>query len=61
VRFLREHPVIGGVLLACTLAGAAGGLVLADPDWALWRRLIGGAVCGAGVGLAVTATKIVGE
>lgn len=50
--------MISSVLLGCILGGAlAGGLLLGD-DWSILRRLAGGAVAGAGVGLLVTATKM---
>lgn len=55
---LRRHPVIVGVLVACTLVGAvAGGVMLAE-DWSVLRRIAAGAVAGGGVGLLLTATKM---
>jgi hypothetical protein len=58
---LARHPVISGVLVACTLAGGLAGLFLLDPDWSVARRVLAGAVGGAWVGLLITATKMVGQ
>jgi hypothetical protein len=55
---LRRHPVIAGVLAACTLAGAVAGAVMLDQEWFVLRRVAAGAVAGAGVGLLLTATKM---
>lgn len=59
-RVVAAHPVITAVLLVCTVAGAAAGVVFMGDDWSLTRRLIGGAVAGAGAGLIVTATRMTG-
>ena len=59
-RVVREHPVIVGVLLGCTLAGVGIGVALLPEDWALLRRAFGGALGGAGVGLLCTAPRIIG-
>ena len=58
---LARHPVISAVLAACTLAGAAAGIALLDADWSVARRALAGCVGGAGVGLLLTATKMIGE
>jgi hypothetical protein len=57
---LRRHPVITATLLACTLAGAVLGFYLLTGDWSAARRIVAGAVAGAGVGLLMTATKMLG-
>lgn len=59
-RGLRAHPVITGVMLGCTLIGVGMGYQLLSPEWSLWRRLLGGAVSGAGVGLTITASRMIG-
>jgi hypothetical protein len=53
--------VVAGTLAACTLAGAVLGLVYLTGEWSAARRLAAGAVAGAGVGLLLTATKMLGE
>jgi len=57
---LTRHPVIAGTLIGCTLLGAVLGLYLLTGDWSAGRRIAAGAVAGAGVGLLVTATKMLG-
>lgn len=57
---VRDHPVIAGVLVACTLGGAVLGFALLTPEWSVARRIAGGAVGGAGIGLIVTATRMIG-
>jgi hypothetical protein len=57
---LSAHPVITGVIVGCTLLGIALGWVWLPEDWALARKIAGGAVAGAGCGLIVTAPRIVG-
>jgi hypothetical protein len=56
--FARRHPVIAGTLAATTLLGAVAGAVLLTGEWSLARRLLAGAVAGAGTGLLLTATKM---
>ena len=60
LRAVYEHPVIAGVLVGCTLAGLVVGVAVFPEDWTLVRRLAGGAVSGAGVGLLLTAPRIIG-
>jgi len=45
-------------MVGCTLAGAVVGATFLSDDWTLLRRLLAGAVGGAGVGLLVTATRM---
>lgn len=59
-RALRNHPVITGVMLACSAAGVILGVLLLPPEWSLLRRLVGGAVSGMGVGLLVVASRMIG-
>ena len=60
VEAIRDHPYISAIILGC----AAMGVVLAVPglpaDWALARRIAAGCVGGAGVGLIITASRIIG-
>ncbi|MFQ5514784.1 MAG: hypothetical protein ACE5FG_10115 [Myxococcota bacterium] len=55
-----EHPLLVAVLVGGALLGALAGVLLLGPEWSLARRLIGGAAADFGVGLLVTATRIVG-
>jgi hypothetical protein len=55
---VKQHPVITAVMLGCTVIGAVLGYVLLTEDWSAARRIAGGAVGGAGVGLLITATKM---
>lgn len=57
---VARHPVITATMVLCTLAGAAAGVVWLSGDWSLARRLAAGAVAGAGTGLLLTATKMIG-
>ncbi len=57
---LRDHPVITGVVVGCTLLGGVLGIYLLTGEWSVARRVAGGAVAGAGVGLIITATRIIG-
>ena len=55
-----RHPVIVGVLVGCTLVGIGAGIVWLPPEWTIVRRVLGGAVGGAGCGLICTAPRIIG-
>ena len=57
-KIARRHPVITSVMLGCTLIRAALGFVLLTGEWSAARRLLAGAVAGAGTGLLITATKM---
>jgi len=57
---LRRHPIITATMLGCTLAGAVLGFYLLTDDWSVARRLAAGAIAGAGTGLLMTATKMIG-
>jgi hypothetical protein len=54
----RRHPVIAGTIFATTLLGAVLGAWLLTGEWSLARRILAGAVAGAGTGLLLTATKM---
>jgi hypothetical protein len=56
---LRRHPVISAILVGCTLLGAGLGYVLLTDDWSAARRILAGTIGGAGVGLLITATKLI--
>ena len=56
--FARSHPVIAGTLAATTLAGAVVGAFFLTGEWSLARRILAGALAGAGTGLLLTATKM---
>lgn len=60
LRFCREHPVIAAVIVACTALGGVLGVLFLPSEWALWRRFAAGLVSGGGVGLIVTAQRILG-
>ncbi|HVP29240.1 MAG TPA: hypothetical protein VMW35_08765 [Myxococcota bacterium] len=55
---VRQHPVITAVLVVSTVAGALAGPSVLPPEWSLARRMIGGALAGGGIGLLMTATKM---
>lgn len=59
-RAVVRHPVIAGTIAACVVAGVVLGLYALPPEWSVLRRLLGGAVGGAGVGLIITASRIIG-
>jgi hypothetical protein len=56
---IRRHPVITAILIGCTLLGAALGFALLGEDWSVLDRILAGTIGGAGVGLLVTATKMI--
>jgi hypothetical protein len=60
-RAARAHPVITAVMLGCAVAGALLGPLWLPESLPLWRRALGGAIGGAGVGLLLTAYRMIGE
>ena len=58
---LREHPVITAVMLLCTVAGAVAAPLILPESLSETRRVLGGAVSGAGIGLLLTAYRMIGE
>lgn len=57
---IRAHPVVTTVMVLCTLAGAVLGPELLTEEWSLLRRVVAGTLAGAGTGLLLTATKMLG-
>jgi hypothetical protein len=47
-------------MVVCTLGGAIVGVSMLSADWSLARRLAGGLIGGAGIGLLITATRMIG-
>lgn len=60
VGFVAEHPIITAILVVCTLVGTVLGYFMLGEEWSVARRLVGGAFGGAGVGLLVTAVRMIG-
>jgi len=60
LRILIAHPVITATIAGSTVLGIILGLYLLPDDWTLARKIVGGAIGGAGCGLIVTAPRIVG-
>jgi len=58
--FVRAHPWITAIMLACTLGGAVGGPFVFEEAWPLARQIAAGAFLGAWVGLTITVTKMIG-
>lgn len=57
--FARQHPMISAIFIGCTLLGAGLGYALLTDDWSAARRILAGTIGGAGVGLLITATKMI--
>jgi hypothetical protein len=57
---VTRHPIIVGVLVGSTLLGLVLGVFLLPQEWTVVRRILGGAVSGAGCGLICTAPRIIG-
>lgn len=57
---MRAHPIITAIMIGCALAGAISGFFLLPEEWLAARRLAAGTFAGAGVGLTITATKMIG-
>ena len=60
IEILHRYPIITGTIVACTIVGAAVGVLFLPEQWALARKVAGGALGGAGCGLIVTAPRILG-
>ena len=52
--------MITAILVGCALAGAILGYFLLTGDWSPARRILAGGLAGAGVGLLMTTTKMIG-
>jgi hypothetical protein len=57
---LRARPVLAAVLIGFAAAGLLLGVTLLPEGWSLGRRVLGGVLGGAGVGLMVTASRMIG-
>jgi hypothetical protein len=57
---IAAHPIIFGVVVACISIGAVLGVLVLTDEWSLARRIAAGVVGGAGVGILITAPKIIG-
>jgi hypothetical protein len=57
---LRARPVLTAVMIGCAAAGLVLGVTLLPEGWPLARRVLGGVLGGAGVGLMVTASRMIG-
>jgi len=57
---IAAHPIIFGVIVACISIGAVLGVLLLTDEWSLARRIAAGVVGGAGVGVLITAPRIIG-
>ena len=57
---IRSHPVISAVMIGCILAGAVLGYALFTSEWSSVRRILAGVLGGAGVGLIITTTRMIG-
>jgi hypothetical protein len=55
---VRRHPWITAIFVVGTALGTLLGALFLPEEWALARRLAGGAVAGAGVGVFVTVTRL---
>lgn len=58
IRRLNRHRVMVGLFLAGAVVGAFVGIVQLPDDISLARRVIGGAISGAGIIFLMTATKM---
>jgi RsiW-degrading membrane proteinase PrsW (M82 family) len=58
---ITRHPVISAILVVCTLTGAVVGYAfLVSAAGSPLQAIVGSAVGGAGVGLLITATRLLG-
>lgn len=57
---IAAHPIIFGVVIACISIGAVLGVFVLASEWSLARRIAAGVVGGAGVGILITASRIIG-
>ncbi len=56
--WIRQHPVIAGILAVAAIAGAVVGLLYLDPTWSAGRRIAAGGLAGGGIGFLMTATRM---
>jgi len=57
---IAAHPIIFGVIIGCISIGAVLGVFFLTEEWPLARRIAAGMVGGAGVGILITAPRIIG-
>ena len=57
---ITAHPIIFGVIISCISIGAVLGVFILTGEWSLARRIAAGVVGGAGVGVLITAPRIIG-
>ena len=57
---IAAHPIIFEVVIACISIGAVLGVFVLTDEWSLARRIAAGVVGGAGVGILITAPRIIG-
>jgi len=55
---IQRHRLMTALFVVSTLAGAVMAALLLPEDIALVRRILGGAISGAGVAFLMTATKM---
>ena len=60
LELFRNYPLISAIIVGATAVGVVAGVFFFPEDWALARKLAGGALGGAGCGLIVTAPRIIG-
>jgi hypothetical protein len=57
---LNEHPVMATALTAAIVGGAILGFMFLSPDWSAGRRILAGAIGGAGFAFLVSARNVLG-
>ena len=57
---ITAHLIIFGVIIACISIGAVLDVLILTDEWSLARRLAAGVVGGAGMGILITAPRIIG-
>jgi len=59
-RMLSKHPIMTAVFIGSGVLGAVLGYLFLPEDWALWRKLTGGAFAGAFHGLLIIFSRMAG-
>ena len=60
VQAIRDHPYLTAIMVGCVAVGVVLAIQLLPADWALVRQIAAGSVGGAGVGLIITAIRMIG-
>ena len=60
LRAVRDHPWITAFNLMCLCIGLTMALTHLPAEWSLARRLTAGAISGLGIGLVITANRMLG-